>query len=618
MVALVVSVLCVPQVEATTYYVRTNGSNTNSGTSNTAGGAWQTITKGCGTAVAGDIVRVQSGTYVEAVSGCTSGTSGNTVTVVADGMVTTCSLSFASKNYIRFIGLTVAPATSGCSAADGISATGTNTGLEFWNVTVDMGGLANNGFALYNGSLAQDVFSTIILGGSVKNVSTSSGSKQAIIIHGNNNYVGYVAINNVGYIGIGPSGTDNRFVNIDVSALLELGADHPDGWFTQSNSGFNLPFVRNLFESWFDVGTGATAPNNKWEHMDNTSAAAWSDTVIRQHVTTNLGSGEYDLYSDNSANTSAHFYNNTHVNNAQSSPTCTTCVGNFQKLASAALSAFLYNDLLYNGWGSSATTGIDFSIAGSGASVTHDYNLAYASIGTVTFGSNLGGETHGVRNQNPLLTNVAGSDFTLSSTSSPAYHAGTALTTATSCSGTTLNVATGTGSFFIADNSANLAAYGGALVPGDTITVGTSTTRKVVSITGDAITVDSSLTCAASDPVYFGSSNTVDIGAYPYKSGGYTISATYSIAGGTATITPNDASLVRFVVCYDSSVPIAVVNASPYTCTVGSGTFSAVVYPRYASLSQGTTAITTAELNQRLRSIRVGEDLLVAPGSNRP
>jgi hypothetical protein len=90
--------------------------------------------------------------------------------------------------------------------------------------------------------------------------------------------------------------------------------------------------------------------------------------------------------------------------------------------------------------------------------------------------------------------------------------------------------------------------------------------------------------------VYFGSSSTVDIGAYPYKPGGYTLSASYAISGGTATVTPNDPSLARFVVCYSDNVPYAVDNSSPYTCAAPAGTFSARVYPRYPSQTLWVTA----------------------------
>ena len=97
-----------------------------------------------------------------------------------------------------------------------------------------------------------------------------------------------------------------------------------------------------------------------------------------------------------------------------------------------------------------------------------------------------------------------------------------------------------------------------------------------------------------------------NIGAYPYRSGGFALSATYTSASGTATITPNDASLVRFVACYDDGVPTGVDSVSPYTCTVGSGTFSARAYPIFASATLYaqvalSTAYPAAPTNVRIR-----------------
>jgi hypothetical protein len=51
----------------TTYYVRTDGNNGNSGTANDAGNAWLTIGRATGTLKAGDVLVVTTGTYIESV-----------------------------------------------------------------------------------------------------------------------------------------------------------------------------------------------------------------------------------------------------------------------------------------------------------------------------------------------------------------------------------------------------------------------------------------------------------------------------------------------------------------------------------------------------------------------
>jgi len=70
-----------------TYYVRTDGSDANSGLSNDAAGAWLTIQKAADTMVAGDMVRVQPGTYLETVTPLNAGTAADPITYLADGVV---------------------------------------------------------------------------------------------------------------------------------------------------------------------------------------------------------------------------------------------------------------------------------------------------------------------------------------------------------------------------------------------------------------------------------------------------------------------------------------------------------------------------------------------------
>jgi uncharacterized protein YxjI len=70
-----------------TYYVRTDGSDSNTGLSNDAAGAWLTIQKAADTMVAGDTVRVQPGTYQETVTPLNAGTAANSITYRADGVV---------------------------------------------------------------------------------------------------------------------------------------------------------------------------------------------------------------------------------------------------------------------------------------------------------------------------------------------------------------------------------------------------------------------------------------------------------------------------------------------------------------------------------------------------
>ncbi len=97
--------------DATTYYVRTDGNNSNTGTADSAGGAWLTMQKAVDTAVAGDTVTVGSGTYTSGqVQFGQSGTVGSPITfrsqtkwgaVIDSTASSLCQPAFSiHKNYI--------------------------------------------------------------------------------------------------------------------------------------------------------------------------------------------------------------------------------------------------------------------------------------------------------------------------------------------------------------------------------------------------------------------------------------------------------------------------------------------------------------------------------------
>jgi hypothetical protein len=93
-------------VQATDYYVRTDGNNSNNGLTNTSSGAWLTLQKAADTMVAGDITWVQPGIY----------TSGNISFATSGGNTTPITLRSQSQHKA------IISSTSGCLAKISINA----------------------------------------------------------------------------------------------------------------------------------------------------------------------------------------------------------------------------------------------------------------------------------------------------------------------------------------------------------------------------------------------------------------------------------------------------------------------------------------------------------------
>src|SRR3990167_6681558 len=146
-----------------TYYVATTGSDSNSGTS---AAPFKTIQKAANTVVAGDTVKIKTGTYVEKVTVSKSGTSGNPISFAnnGDGEViisggSSCASSnltnnflIESQNYVRISGLT---AKNASEAAIRINGGGNhiidNNKILDWNCA-DLEDQLRAGVAAWNGA----------------------------------------------------------------------------------------------------------------------------------------------------------------------------------------------------------------------------------------------------------------------------------------------------------------------------------------------------------------------------------------------------------------------------------------------------------------------------------
>jgi hypothetical protein len=563
-----------PEPEAPVYYyVRTDGSNSNNGLTNSAGGAFLTIDYALDNADAGDIIRVQAGTYEERLSPAVSGTDGNPITLVADGAVTFCGISITNDHYIRVIGFTMDSEVGTCTNARVVFVDGTSNGWEFWNNTLLGGssGISDNG--------SDDRGSNWVVVGNTFS-SIASGGK-TIGIRGNHNLFAYNQVDLANPDAFVIDGTYSYWLNNYILDASDAAA-HSDVWQANSSS-LGLQF--NTIEGNRLIGSGDLSDEHGALIQNQGNGSGSCSTGVCAAITENMwrfnvwhnGSGS-SISGDSAAEGAmTHFrqvHDSTVLMGLQAGSQ--TYVTNYRSNSTA----HIHNNLNYQAWGPSATTNLVVHFTDTGASiVSADYNLAYDPDGSVTFNAVWTNQANELSNVDPALTNVGSYDFTIGSGSGARNAGGPLTTTSGSGTGTTFNVASGGGGFFRGPNT-NITTYGGNLTAGDVITVGTDVVT-VVSVSTDAITVTPSFTWADSEPVYLGADTTPDIGAFPYNAGGYTLTATHALSGATRTITPSDASLVRFVVCYSDGVPYAVDNASPYTCG-NAYQFTARVYPRYA------------------------------------
>jgi hypothetical protein len=570
---------------AATYYVRTDGNNSNTGLTNDSAGAWRTIDYAADHVSAGDVVRVQAGTYSERVTPGVNGSSvTNTVTFVADGSVTVCGWNFLNNSFIRVIGFIIKTDAGNCSKSTGcVNVDGRNSYLEFWNNTFR--DATYNGIRGTTPSSTNYTSNSLIIGNTFFNLGIGNGSGVAVSFPIDNSLVAYNEVYNSHPDGFYMFARHSRWLNNYTHDLSEASGGHSDVF---QNGASYLGWENNLIEGTLQMGLG-TMGDEHTTIIQNAgtcsgSCGPFNNNIFRRNVWHNVSAGTIGIDHHTAGPvTNTYIYDNTTAKAAAAYPTNPAGVYMYSGTITGTK---IYNNLEYENWGSSRTTGVQVYYLEGGYVL--DYNLAYSPGGSVTFASPWTTQAHPRSNVNPRFVNYANDNFLLESSSGAIGRGGPLTATSGSGTGTTFNVVGNGGGFFRGDNP-NLSQYGGKLVVGDTITVGNDTVR-ISSISGDSITVTAPFTWADGEPVYYGASATPDIGAYPYRAGGYGLTATYSELGGTVRVTPSAPDLVRFVVCYEDGIPTTVANSSPYTCSVGSGSLDVRVYPLYPSKTLYVTA----------------------------
>jgi hypothetical protein len=449
--------------------------------------------------------------------------------------------------------------------------------MEFWHNT--MRNAVGNGIRCNIGGRFDK---SLIIGNIISEIgATSDGSAMGITLRGDDDLVGYNEIYNSYPDGFGMYGDRVRYLGNYAHGLNETLGGHSD--LFQTGSGYNPDgWEQNLIEGTFQVAVGNTGDEHTAQisYGQGTIQQAFTQNIFRRNVWHNVSTGTIGINQTSSGPiTHTFIYNNTTAQANRNQPT--TRYG-YTIYGAGTSDTFIFNNLEYESWGSAATANLDvFYVTGR---YMIDYNLAYDPNGPVAFAVPFSTQAHPRGNVNPQFIDFANDNFRLGANSG-AINSGGPLTSVTSASGSGTTFAVSDAGFFRGDNTA-LSQYGGNLVVGDTITVGTDVVT-VSSITGNNITVTTSFTWSQNDPVYFGNDTTPDIGAYPGNHVPLT-SMAISTNGNTYTVTPNGDT--RWVVFFQDGIPHAVDNSAPYTATISGATVTIRAYPLYASKQLSVTA----------------------------
>lgn len=567
---------------------------------------------------AGDIVWIRAGTYVENVVNGYNGTSGNLITFAAyesESVIIRPSSNgvtvWNAANYVRLIGLII-DGQGTYNYNRGIDLSGT-TGVELWNNTIRYADDATTRDGLY-ASNSNHASKTLIIGNTVKTIAgyaaRIAGSNLLITANEYDDSMDFQIIHGGDYTIV----RNNFFHN--PNDQWSPGA-HIDGLQLWCSSGTD-PTTFLTFEANFIVHDQQTD-----YHYSNMSANAGCNAAGVTEILHrfNLGHDVGAVYTNGSNIDVGIFIQNSFVNSS---------TGNQYALAmnngtNGRLFNNIYDNLLnhnspmkmYSGT-RSATPGEDFY---------SDYNLAFdedCSGPCTRWTSPISSEANTVFDDNPDFNGKGTDDFTIQA-GSPAVNTAGPPTLANGSGSSSTALIVDDASYFRGDNT-NIDQYGGNLVVGDLIKIGSGSPVRISSISGNNITLEAARTWSNNDPVYYAESTGAidDIGAFPYRAGGFTYSATYVLAASTVTVTPSDADLVRMVVVFEDTLPVGADSTSPFTVSsVGSGTLDVRVYPRYASKTLYVTAsesggggdVTPPETsghspNKGASGIAIGEDII--------
>jgi hypothetical protein len=435
------------------YYVRTDGSDSNTGMSDTAGGAWRTIQHAANNAVAGDMVYIRTGAYPESVTTTNAGSSGAHIVFEGQSGVTLGGFN-VTKPYITLRNLTMTGYPSDTATVfawangdyliiESCVFDGSPVGVyQFFN-SVSGGDFANN-IIIRNSEFRDTKHMAISIEGDSHliegNLFTSDYGGDAIRLLSSNSTVrgntfrnwtsrrissGSLVVGSTYYfenvgtggdfsnVGAGPGPyqvgetyaftcTGTTPINWGTGYVL-MSANHPD--LFQAFSYYEYTSKNNIIEQNLAIDCADTQLGSIEDQAQNGSVANW---VWRNNVFIRVGF-VMSIFAPG-----FEFYNNTFIDSGQNSGHILFFRSSGNK--GEAHNSKVKNNIFYrNGRNpDSAAQGwysIDTELTGTEA----DFNLVVGiDDGTTKSGFS---ETHGLNGFNPLFTDAASDDYTLQSNS---------------------------------------------------------------------------------------------------------------------------------------------------------------------------------------------------------
>jgi hypothetical protein len=567
---LAVTFFCLGAVsQGATYYVAINGSNSNSGSQQSP---WLTIGYAASKAVAGDIVRVQSGTYDERVAISATGTNGGWINYVADGQVVCRGFDLGGVSYVRLIGFEITHTNT--SYNRGIMLNGICTHIDILdNYIHDVNSDGLNSQTYANGGRPSNITirgNTFYYIGRVPNVITNAAiaiGSAAVSPH--HWLIEYNSIQKSGDF-IDVCGTNNiyrnnycrDFRNSDFNATDS--SWHSD-MFQDGSDGLAVGTRFHIYERNF-CGDSIEA-NSHFGIWQDTVGAGDTNIVIRGNVGFNLGeSGVGVLSTDHVVCYNNDLYAISVDGTANS--TYGSCYAFYKQSTSSdySLNNMVANCIIHT---TSDSVGSPIWID-TGSSATKTHNLGFNTYFDSSF----------VSTNDPKFIDPSTNkrNFRLQA-GSPAIGAGTNVIWVTS--------AGGTGTSF-AVNDSQLLCDGWGLVEGDRITTGGSTTTVTnISLGNNTLYVRDSVTWTNLQSVYWGTDVGPTIGALPYGSTQLTAAAMFQSGSSYTVTTSGDARGVWF---YVDGIPTTWISPAPFTANITNGVVTAKAYALYAQANPVVTA----------------------------